>query len=39
MPDRSGGLVALPYEAGHYGPYAANLNNVLKRIEGHYVRG
>jgi O-acetyl-ADP-ribose deacetylase (regulator of RNase III) len=29
----------LRYEAGHYGPYAANLNKVLERIEGHLIRG
>ncbi len=23
----------------HYGPYADNLNHVLQRIEGHYIRG
>ena len=23
----------------HYGPYAENLNHVLQRIEGHYIRG
>jgi len=29
----------LRYEKGHYGPYAANLNKVLERIEGHWIRG
>jgi O-acetyl-ADP-ribose deacetylase (regulator of RNase III) len=29
----------LRYEPGHYGPYAANLNKVLERIEGHLIRG
>ncbi|MEA3367174.1 MAG: macro domain-containing protein [Planctomycetota bacterium] len=29
----------LRYEAGLYGPYAANLNKVLERIEGHFIRG
>jgi O-acetyl-ADP-ribose deacetylase (regulator of RNase III) len=29
----------LKYEAGHYGPFAANLNKVLERIEGHLIRG
>jgi O-acetyl-ADP-ribose deacetylase (regulator of RNase III) len=29
----------LKYEAGHYGPYAANLNKVLEVIEGHFIRG
>ena len=27
------------FEPGHYGPYAANLNKVLDRIEGHLIRG
>ena len=35
----SGEVLRLRYEAGHYGPYAANLNNVLERIEGHFIRG
>jgi O-acetyl-ADP-ribose deacetylase (regulator of RNase III) len=35
----AGESLRLRYEPGHYGPYAANLNNVLERIEGHYVRG
>lgn len=35
----AGEPLRLRYEPGHYGPYAANLNNVLERIEGHYVRG
>lgn len=35
----AGEPLRLRYEAGHYGPYAANLNNVLERIEGHYIRG
>ena len=29
----------LNYEAGHYGPYAANLNKVLEVMEGRYIRG
>lgn len=29
----------LRYEAGHYGPYAANLNKVLETLEGHFIRG
>jgi len=29
----------LKYEAGHYGPYAPNLNKVLERLEGHFIRG
>jgi hypothetical protein len=35
----SGEPLCLRYEAGHYGPYAQNLNNVLERIEGHFIRG
>lgn len=35
----SGEPLRLCYEAGHYGPYAQNLNDVLERIEGHFIRG
>lgn len=35
----AGEPLKLRYQAGHYGPYAANLNKVLERIEGHYIRG
>lgn len=35
----AGEPLRLRYEAGHYGPYAANLNKVLERIEGHFTRG
>ena len=35
----AGEPMRLRYEAGHYGPYAANLNNALERIEGHLIRG
>lgn len=35
----AGEPLRLKYEAGHYGPYAANLNKVLERLEGHYIRG
>jgi O-acetyl-ADP-ribose deacetylase (regulator of RNase III) len=35
----AGEPLRLTYEAGHYGPYAANLNKVLERIEGHLIRG
>jgi O-acetyl-ADP-ribose deacetylase (regulator of RNase III) len=35
----AGEPLRLRYEAGHFGPYAANLNKVLERIEGHLVRG
>lgn len=27
------------YSKGQYGPYAENLNHVLERLEGHYIRG
>jgi O-acetyl-ADP-ribose deacetylase (regulator of RNase III) len=29
----------LNYATGHYGPYAENVNHVLRTIEGHYIRG
>jgi hypothetical protein len=29
----------LEFHAGVYGPYAATLNKVLERIDGHYIRG
>lgn len=35
----AGEPLRLKYEAAHYGPYAANLNKVLERIEGHFTRG
>ena len=35
----SGEPLELRYESGHYGPFAANLNKVLDRIEGHFIRG
>jgi uncharacterized protein YwgA len=35
----SGEPLRLKYEAGHYGPYAANLNKVLEVMEGHFIRG
>ncbi len=35
----SGEPLRLRYEAGHYGPFATNLNKVLERIEGHFIRG
>jgi O-acetyl-ADP-ribose deacetylase (regulator of RNase III) len=35
----SGEDLRLRYEAGRYGPYAANLNKVLEALEGHYIRG
>jgi O-acetyl-ADP-ribose deacetylase (regulator of RNase III) len=35
----AGEPLRLRFEAGPYGPYAANLNKVLERIEGHLIRG
>jgi O-acetyl-ADP-ribose deacetylase (regulator of RNase III) len=35
----SGEPLRLRYEPGHYGPFATNLNKVLERIEGHFIRG
>lgn len=35
----AGEPLRLNYEAGHYGPYAANLNKVLEIMEGHFIRG
>jgi O-acetyl-ADP-ribose deacetylase (regulator of RNase III) len=35
----AGEPLRLKYEAGHYGPYAANLNKVLEVMEGHFIRG
>lgn len=35
----AGEPLRLNFEKGHYGPYAANLNKVLERIEGHFTRG
>ena len=35
----SGEPLKLRFEAGLYGPYAANLNKVLELLEGHYIRG
>jgi len=35
----AGQPLRLRYEAGHYGPYAPNLNKVLEALEGHYTRG
>lgn len=29
----------LGFQKYHYGPYAENLNHVLQRIEGHFIRG
>lgn len=35
----SGEPLRLRFEAGLYGPYAANLNKVLELLEGHFIRG
>lgn len=29
----------LQFQKHHYGPYAENVNHVLQRIEGHFIRG
>lgn len=36
---QAGEPLRLRYVAGHYGPYAENLRNVLAQIEGHLVSG
>jgi O-acetyl-ADP-ribose deacetylase (regulator of RNase III) len=35
----AGEPLKLQYVKGPYGPYAENLNHVLQRLEGHYIRG
>lgn len=35
----AGEPLRLQYNKARYGPYADNLNHVLQRIEGHFVRG
>ena len=35
----AGETLKLNYVKDRYGPYAHNLNHVLKHIEGHYIRG
>jgi O-acetyl-ADP-ribose deacetylase (regulator of RNase III) len=35
----AGEPLRLSFERGHFGPYAANLNKVLERLEGHFTRG
>ncbi|WP_449355338.1 hypothetical protein ACUL41_04475 [Virgibacillus natechei] len=35
----SGEPLKLNFEKNKYGPYAENLNFVLQRLEGHYIRG
>jgi O-acetyl-ADP-ribose deacetylase (regulator of RNase III) len=36
---QAGQPLRLKYQVGFYGPYAPNLNKVLERIEGHFIRG
>lgn len=35
----SGEMLRLKFVKAKYGPYADNLNHVLQRLEGHYMRG
>lgn len=35
----AGEPLRLSYQAGHYGPYAHNLNKVLEVLDGHFIRG
>ncbi|MCL5959412.1 MAG: macro domain-containing protein [Chloroflexi bacterium] len=35
----SGESLRLKFAKQHHGPYAENLNHVLQRIEGHFIRG
>ena len=35
----AGEPLKLRFQAGLYGPYAANLNKVLEKMEGHLIRG
>jgi hypothetical protein len=35
----SGEDLKLRFVSAQYGPYADNLNHVLQRLEGHYIRG
>ena len=35
----AGEPLRLNFKAHHYGPYADNLNHVLQRLEGHFIRG
>lgn len=36
---KAGEDLRLAFKKHHYGPYAEELNHVLQRIEGHYIRG
>ena len=35
----AGEPLQLRFAKYHYGPYAENLNHVLQRLEGHFIRG
>jgi O-acetyl-ADP-ribose deacetylase (regulator of RNase III) len=35
----AGERLRLNFAASHYGPYAENVNHVLRALEGHYIRG
>ena len=35
----AGEALRLNYVKHHFGPYAENLNHVLQRIKGHFIRG
>ena len=35
----AGQPLRLKYQAGHYGPYAPNLNKVLEALERHFISG
>ena len=35
----AGESLQLRFEPHHYGPYAHNLNHVLRRLDGHYIAG
>jgi O-acetyl-ADP-ribose deacetylase (regulator of RNase III) len=35
----AGEPLQLKFEKAQYGPYAENLNHVLQRLDGHYIRG
>lgn len=35
----AGQVLKLNFKPSHYGPYAHNLNHVLRRLEGHWLKG
>jgi uncharacterized protein YwgA len=35
----AGENLKLNFDRRHYGPYAENLNHVLQKLDGHYIRG